>query len=134
MKLNPFLLTCTILLGALSFSPSSSALAIRCNSFVVDVGMHKAEVMQKCGMPGSQERRIERRIVRAPQGGSRHVAHRAAHQQNHDHRGAQAVEIEREIEIVREEWIYNFGPHQFMQLLVFEDGRLKEIQNLGYGN
>jgi hypothetical protein len=44
-----------------------------------------------------------------------------------------AVDYEREIEIQIEEWVYNFGSQRFMQLLTFEDGRLKQIQDLGYG-
>ena len=40
---------------------------------------------------------------------------------------------QREIEIQIEEWVYNFGSQRFMQLLTFEDGRLKQIQDLGYG-
>ena len=33
-----------------------------------------------------------------------------------------------------EEWVYNFGPQRFMQLLRFEDGRLKQIQDLASGH
>jgi hypothetical protein len=33
-----------------------------------------------------------------------------------------------------EEWVYNFGPSQFMQLLVFEDGLLVAVRDLGYGS
>jgi hypothetical protein len=30
-------------------------------------------------------------------------------------------------------WFYNFGPNRFMKLLFFENDKLNEIKNLGYG-
>ncbi|WP_414858776.1 DUF2845 domain-containing protein [Paucibacter sp. TC2R-5] len=44
------------------------------------------------------------------------------------------MEVEREIQVSIEEGVYNFGPQQFMQLLIFEDGRLKSVQDLDFGN
>jgi hypothetical protein len=45
----------------------------------------------------------------------------------------QPILLQREVFVQVEEWVYNFGPTQFMQLLVFEEGRLVKIQNLDYG-
>ncbi len=133
MKPITFVFTCALSLAALSFASTASALAIRCDSYVIDVGMHKAEVLQKCGVPGLQERRVERRIVRERQAAGNYAYTPTANRQTLGNMPAQGLEIEREIEIVRDEWVYNFGPNQFMQLLVFEDGRLKEIRSLDYG-
>ncbi|MFO0584461.1 MAG: DUF2845 domain-containing protein [Anaeromyxobacter sp.] len=32
-----------------------------------------------------------------------------------------------------EQWIYNLGPHQFLRVLVFEDGRVRSVSTGGYG-
>lgn len=133
MNSSPFLFACALSLATLGLAPSASALAIRCDSYVIDVGMHKAEVLQKCGIPGSQERRVERRIVRTRQGVGINAYSHAATRQANGQMGAQGGEVEREIEFVKDEWVYNFGPNQFMQLLVFEEGRLIEIRSLDYG-
>ena len=101
-----------------------SAWAFRCDSYVIDAGMPKFEVLRKCGPPNNKEQRIDWRIVRvrvpAPAGPNVPL-------------GGQ-VEVEREVQVQVEEWIYNFGPSQFMQLLIFEDGRLLSIKDIGYGN
>lgn len=113
---------CAIAIGALLLAPS--AWAFRCNSYVIDAGMPKFEVQRKCGQPSNKEQRIDRRIVRirvpAPAGPNLPP-------------GSQ-VEIEREVQVQIEEWIYNFGPNQFMQLLVFEGGRLMSVKDIGYGS
>lgn len=101
-----------------------SAWAFRCNSFVIDAGMVKAEVLRKCGPPKLQDQRIDRRILRlrvpaAPSSGLP---------------PGSTVELERERQVLIEEWVYNFGPQQFMQQLVFEDGRLVSVKDLGYGS
>ncbi len=111
-------------LAALLCAPAAQA--FRCNSFVIDEGMHKAEVLKKCGAPSARDSRTEKRIIRVREG-----------QFNTTRPGTvqgQVVEQEREVLVSIEEWTYNFGPSQFMQLLIFEDGRLKAVQDLGYGS
>lgn len=99
----------------------SSACAFRCNTYVIDPGLRKAEVIKKCGTPTSQDTRIERRILRVRNGNYGGPANSGS------------VEVEREVQITIEEWIYNFGPNEFMQLVVFENGRVTETKDLGYG-
>jgi hypothetical protein len=108
---------CGLALSALSFTPP--ALALRCNTYVIDVGLQKAEVFNKCGAPTLQESHVERRILR---------------QRTVTPLNPGGLIIERELEIKVEEWTYNFGPQRFMQLLVFENGRLVNIKDLGYGS
>ena len=95
---------------------SQPAWAFRCGTYLIDVGLQKAEVMNRCGPPASQDTKTERRIVRQ----------RVGTPQN-------PVIYDREIQVTTDEWVYNFGPTQFMQLLVFEDGRVVKIRDLGYG-
>ncbi|MFZ6818564.1 DUF2845 domain-containing protein [Undibacterium sp. Ji22W] len=127
------LILSTILVGAsligLCAPDSAQALAFRCNSYVIDVGMHKTEVIQKCGNPMTRDQRVERRRLGVRQSSTNpQLAPTMPPQVT---RGG--VEYEREVEIQIEEWVYNFGSQRFMQLLVFEDGRLKAIQDLSYG-
>jgi hypothetical protein len=87
------------------------------------------EVMNKCGMPSTRDSRIERRIIRL-----RESVHMNTHPPGQTAVARQAVEQEREVLVNIEEWVYNFGPSQFMQLLLFEDGLLISVRDLGYGS
>ncbi|MFN9708114.1 MAG: DUF2845 domain-containing protein [Burkholderiales bacterium] len=100
--------------GALFFA--QPAWALRCGNYLIDTGLQKSEVLIRCGSPMSQTSRSE----------SRRVAQRVGTPQ-------QPILLQREVFVQVEEWVYNFGPTQFMQLLVFEEGRLVKIQNLDYG-
>ncbi|WP_271007459.1 DUF2845 domain-containing protein [Paucibacter sp. B51] len=114
-------------LAALAFSAlllTPSAWAFRCNSFVIDAGMAKPEVLRKCGTPSLQEQRLDRRVIRL----------RVPAAPNSGLPPGSTVELERERQVLIEEWVYNFGPQQFMQQLVFEDGRLVSVKDLGYGS
>jgi hypothetical protein len=114
-------------LAALVFPQASWA--FRCNSHVIDAGMSKMEAMNKCGAPTSRDTRTERRLIRV-----RDIAYTNTTPQGQTGGTGQMVEREREVLVDIEEWIYNFGPNQFMQLLLFEDGRLISVRDLGYGN
>ncbi|MDC8769970.1 DUF2845 domain-containing protein [Roseateles albus] len=124
MKSKPVLVAAILALSLFTHAPS--AWAFRCNSYIIDAGLHKAEVLKKCGPPSTRDVRLERRIIRV----------REYQQATTRQAGAigNSVEVEREIQVSIEEWVYNFGPQQFMQLLIFEDGRLKSVQDLDYGN
>jgi hypothetical protein len=121
---------CTLSMGLFSVPNTAQALAFRCNSYVIDVGMHKAEVMNKCGNPATRDQRVERRRIGVRQSSGNQVLPPLPMPMQGNRN---SVEYEREIEIQIEEWVYNFGSQRFMQLLTFEDGRLKQIQDLGYG-
>jgi hypothetical protein len=93
---------------------ANDAFALRCGHRLVQVGDYKLDVLEVCGEPDSVERRtgIRGSRLRHPYG---------------------ALEIDRFEEVEIEDWVYNFGPRKFKQLLEFEDGELKSIRNLGYG-
>ncbi|MEY4590131.1 MAG: hypothetical protein RL497_2207 [Pseudomonadota bacterium] len=107
------------------------ALALRCDNFVIDIGMPRIEVREKCGSPSSQDTHTEHRTIRKRRSSNIDYDDRHALR---NYRDRESREVEETIEVVVDEWIYNFGPTRFMQLLVFEDGRLKEIKDLGRGN
>lgn len=89
--------------------PEPALAALRCGSDLVTTGDSKLEVQKKCGEPFWRESRgaEEREGV----GSGR--------------------ELRRFIDI--DEWIYNFGPRQFLYHLTFENGRLVEIETGDYG-
>lgn len=130
MKIYRYALVFALSTGFFGMPNTAQALAFRCNSYVIDVGMHKMEVMKKCGSPATRDQRVERRRIGVRQSiGNQVLPPVPVTMQGNRN----AVEYEREIEIQIEEWVYNFGSQRFMQLLTFEDGRLKQIQDLGYG-
>lgn len=128
MKIHCNLLLCALGISFCLMPNSAQALAFRCDSFLIDVGMHKAEVLKKCGNPAMRDQKTERRRLGMRQSGSQQGT---STRHSHDHRSASEYELEVEVQI--EEWVYNFGPQRFMQLLTFEDGRLKKIQDLEHG-
>lgn len=108
MKLRSFLFAVLICLAA------SPAYALRCGTYVIRVGDYKFDVLEKCGRPDYTDRRYAVAGVRL-------------------HHPKRTLDIEEFEEVLVEEWIYNFGPRRFKQYLLFENGVLKEIRDLGYG-
>jgi hypothetical protein len=112
---------------------SPAALALRCGSDVIDEGMRKVEVENKCGPPASKDSRIEYRTVRKQRSiREDYNGYNDLYELRHRRDRHSEEEVET-VQVVIEEWVYNFGATRFMQLLIFEDGRLKEIKDMGYG-
>jgi hypothetical protein len=75
-----------------------------CRNGIVSRGDLIVEVLKKCGEPAQNFQRKETRIVT---------------------KGISIVTVD--------EWIYNFGPNEFMYSLRFENGRVARIESLDYG-
>ncbi|MDH5276967.1 MAG: DUF2845 domain-containing protein [Gammaproteobacteria bacterium] len=112
---------------ALLLLAASPAYAFRCGSRLVSEGDHYTKVLKFCGEPiGIQERVIYREGLTRP----RVLVD-----------GPNGIRIEQEVlryqrsyvEILVEEWTYNFGPHRLMRLVRFENGFVADIDQLGYG-
>ncbi|HZI08678.1 MAG TPA: DUF2845 domain-containing protein [Archangium sp.] len=109
------------LLAALTLSffllPSSSdAATLRCGTALASDGASKSEVLMKCGEPLSKDTRTESVGERTKQ------------------KSPEAdTTQERIVYKTIEEWTYNFGPRQLMQVAVFENGRLVDVRSAGYG-
>ena len=94
---------------------ASPAYAFRCGTKLVHEGDTRAEVEAKCGAATEVETRtVWRRPVAWIHGRPYHL-------------GFDEVEIPVEL------WTYNLGPNKFMRRVRFEDGRVVEIETLGYG-
>jgi len=79
------------------------------------LGYSKSDVLARCGEPESAETR------KAIVGSTLHYPGRT-------------LDIQQYEEVNVEEWIYNFGPYRLQQYLLFENGRLIEIRDLGRGH
>lgn len=86
--------------GALSaVSAEDSLSSLRCGTRLVLIGETKTDVAAKCGPP-LHGQIVGEKIVRTPYGFDKMVV---------------------------EEWVYNFGPTDFLHTLRFEGGRLAAI-------
>jgi hypothetical protein len=120
-----FILTGALVGLALLLMISSDILAsdLSCGSYIVDVGDHRYDVLQKCGEPSNVESWEEVRIRRWDI-------------------GPWMLEPRKRLEwdplftkelVTIEEWEYNFGPNRFVRFLRFENGRLKRVTTGNYG-
>ena len=103
------------------------ALAFRCGNRLVSEGDHYSEVLKICGEPvGIQERVIYREGLTRPRlrvegpGGFRYEEEVIQYRRSY-------------VEVLVEEWTYNFGPRRLMQRVRFENGFVAGIDQLGYG-
>ena len=99
----------------LALAVPASADGLRCGSRLVTQGDPRAKVRHYCGEPTDvQTHYIQRRPSFTA--GGRYYSY-----------GDGYVEIPVEI------WTYNFGPYKLMRQVRFVDGRIDEIETLGYG-
>lgn len=115
----------------LSLITSQSAFALRCGPYVINEGMFKGEVLGKCGRPVSVSSHIERRSNGNSVFNQQYYGNQRKLYPNSTFGFGQNYSVE--IEVVVEEWIYNFGSSRIQQYLRFENGNLKEVRNLGRG-
>jgi hypothetical protein len=94
---------------------TAQADALRCGSKLVTEGDTRAEVSNKCGDPTD----VDHSTVMVQPTTWIH--------------GRPVVVGNGQVEVVVETWLYNFGPHQFMRRVKFQDGRVVGIETLGYG-
>ncbi len=105
------------------------ALAFRCGNRLVREGDLQAKVRQFCGEPAASTRTVlYRHEFSAPW--------RALHLSNADTRlsaGTGRRHQHLTVEILVEEWTYNFGPHRLLRVVRFEDGAVATTRHEGYG-
>ena len=101
----------TLIFGVvLIFLANSNASAFYCKNKLVQEGLTKGEVRSLCGEPAFEDRRDEDRVEK-PDNGNEDIV----------------------IRVTVDEWMYNFGPDKFIQVLIFEKGRLQKIIAGEYG-
>jgi len=106
---------------------ATPALAFRCGNRIVSAGDHYSKVLKYCGEPvGVQERVIYREGITRPR-----FRVEGPNGLKYD---KEVLQYDRSyVEVLVEEWTYNFGPRRLMQLVRFENGFVVEVDQLGYG-
>jgi len=78
--------------------------SMRCRNGIVSIGDTVPDVIKKCGPPVFQDRR------------------------------EQAQGSRRSLEIITvDDWVYNFGPQEFMYQVIFKNGRVAKIESREHG-
>lgn len=104
-----------LVLIASTFASAARADAMRCGNRLVTFGDTQAAVRAICGEPSDVQTRT---IVRRP---------------TYDLHGRVIYFGDGYVEIPVEVWTYNFGPYKLIRRVRFVDGRVDEIETLGYG-
>lgn len=116
-----------LLFALLLFTLADPAQAMRCGNKLVSKGDPKPKVLHHCGEPVAVERS---NIVRAGIPWARSQV------------SAGGVSVSRDelllntrsyVEVLVEEWTYNFGPRRLMRVVRFENGLVTRVTELGYG-
>lgn len=112
-----FLFTTLAALAMFLTIDASPALAMRCGTRLVREGDTPSQVRERCGDPTD--------VITTTETRTRTVHRRVA---------GVIVSDTISVEVRIQQWTYNFGPQRFMRRLVFEDGLLVEIEELGRGD
>jgi len=96
--------------------------SLRCGSKIASEGSTQAEVLLRCGEPMTKLTRYETISEET----------RTQNQTKDKTSGASQAQV-RTFTRTIDEWVYNFGPSEFMQEVTFVDGRLLKVRSLTYG-
>jgi hypothetical protein len=123
------LFACFVLVSA------SPADALRCGPRLVTEGAYKPEVLYKCGEPEFvEEYLLYETVFLDPYTHERKMhLHRVPMYGPH---GGYEIPVGHTLlttPVRAEDWTYNFGPNRLMQRLRFINGKLHEINTMGYG-
>lgn len=114
-----------IAVATVLLSTSASAESIRCGHKLASKGDSLYEVRAVCGEPDASDRRMEVRTIRRRVSGP-------CFKDDEGRTRCGRVE-ERSVEVVIDEWTYDFGKRRFLHYVTFEDGRLVQVRTGSYG-
>jgi len=105
------------------------AMAMRCGNYLIDKGDTQAKVLKYCGQPAQTKGRLGLR--------SGVYLHSSARQGGNPETDLQFsrghfIPYGRR-EVLVEEWVFNFGPNKLMRRVIFENGVVEDVRELGYG-
>jgi hypothetical protein len=89
---------------------------------LVSTGDHMSTVRKKCGDPAFTVQRTEKRKIKVK------VRRWLSPSEHED------VSEEREIEVLVDEWTYDFGAERFIRYVLFEDARVTAVTTGEYGS
>ena len=111
--------------ATLALSPSARADSLSCNYRIVSSGDSRHEVRSVCGEPDDATQRVEYRTLRG----------RVVAPCTRDGKRVRCSQTqETVVEVVIDEWVYDFGRNRFIQYLTFEQGRLVSVRSGSYGH
>ena len=114
-----------LVLSGLSWSTNVRADTLACEGRIVGTGDSRYEVKAVCGEPDDAAQRVEYRTVSG----------RVAGPCSRDGGKIRCSQTrEQVIEVVIDEWVYDFGRNRFIEHLTFEQGRLVHIRTGTYGH
>ncbi len=114
----------SLVLGALASTHDARADTLSCGGRIVSTGDSRYEVKAVCGEPDDVSQRVEYRTARGRVSGPcRRI----------DGKITCSDTREQVVEVVIDEWIYDFGRNRFIEYLTFEQGKLVSIRNGSYG-
>lgn len=90
------------------FAEAQQTGTMRCRNGIVSINDTIPDVVKKCGSPSFQDRREETHSYGQP--------HNRSYETN-----------------TIDDWIYNFGPQEFMYKVIFRNGRVARIESLDTG-
>ena len=120
-RFGPLLLA----LAGLSVSASARADSLGCDGRIVSSGDSRYEVKAVCGEPDDASQRVEYRTL------SGRVAGPCV-REGGKLRCSQTRE--QVVEVVIDEWLYDFGKNRFIEYLTFEQGHLVSVRAGSYGH
>jgi hypothetical protein len=98
---------------------------LSCNQRIASSGDTRYEVRAVCGEPDEAVQRIEYRTVRGRVAGP-------CTREGTKVRCGRTEEVV--VEVLIDEWTYDFGRNRFIQYLTFEQGRLVAVRSGSYGH
>jgi hypothetical protein len=117
----------TAAIVAASAKPSLAGTdGMRCGQRLVSSGDSTYQVRSLCGEPAATDRRVETRVER------RRVRGPCFKDQSGQLRCERDEAVS--IDVVIDDWTYDFGPRRFVHYLTFENGKLVRVATGGYGN
>lgn len=120
---------CFVFMLCLFFS--APLFALRCGHSLIQPGDYKSDVLEWCGDPDSIESHYEKRAMANQGNVTQYSFNRQRRFPNNSFNYGQSNY--QDVEVLVEEWIYNFGSARLRKLLRFENGKLKDIESLGKG-
>ena len=115
-----------LILSALFFTQPAHAL--RCGTKLVNEGDPKIRVIKNCGDPDYVQERV---IYRS--GPTRNRIRSDTNDSNSYIREEVLFYQRSLVEVLVEEWTYNFGPLRLMRVIRFENGYVVDVDTIGYG-
>jgi len=114
-----------LVVAGLSLSSSARADTLACEGRIVENGDSRYDVKSVCGEPDDAAQRVEYRTASG----------RVAGPCSRDGDKIRCSQTrERVIEVVIDEWVYDFGRNRFIEYLTFEQGHLVQVRTGKYGH